>query len=235
MPTGATPPTPRQVARTEMTARILAEARRQLSSSGPSELSLRAIAREIGVASSALYRYFASRDELLTALLVQLYDELGQTLEEADTRVRDRGNLARRFTMMARAMRSWAVEHPHDWALLYGSPVIGYQAPEDTVGPAARSTGAFLALLAEMVDRDISPRSPRPHTTQRSDRSVRSLQELVGGRVPADLLQRGMLAWTTVLGTISLELFGHLHGSVDDYPAYFDQAVARVVHDLGMD
>lgn len=217
-----------------MTTRILREARGQLGTVGPGALSLRAIARELGVASSALYRYFASRDELLTALLVQVYDELGETLEAADARVRDRGDLARRFTMMARTMRGWAVEHPHDWALLYGSPVVGYQAPQDTVGPARRTTGAFVALLEEVVARDLVPASAGPQITQRSGRSVRALQEQVGGRIPADLLQRGMLAWTAVLGTISLELFGHLHRAVADYPAYFDQVVARAVHDLGL-
>lgn len=235
MSTAATQPTPRQVARAEMTARILSEARAQLGSVGPGELSLRAIAREIGVASSALYRYFPSRDELLTALLVQLYDELGQTLEDADAAVRARGNLGRRITAMARAMRGWAIAHPHDWALLYGSPVVGYRAPQDTIGPAGRSTGAFLTLLTAMVETGRSPRSEAPRLTQRSGRSLRSLEQQVGGTIPTDLLQRGMIAWTTMLGTISLELFGHLHRAVDDYPAYFDQVIARTVHDLGMD
>ncbi|MDQ3382547.1 MAG: TetR/AcrR family transcriptional regulator, partial [Actinomycetota bacterium] len=143
------PRTARGLARAEMTNRILRHARGQLQDAGPGELSLRAIARDLGMASSAIYRYFSSRDELLTALLVEVYGELGDTLQDAQARVRPRTAYGRRFTVLSRTLRSWAVQHPHDWALLYGSPVPGYAAPQDSVPAAGRTTGAFIGILVD--------------------------------------------------------------------------------------
>lgn len=233
------PRTARAIARAELTARILSAARRQLAEVGASALSLRAIARELGMASSAIYRYFASRDELLTALLVQLYNEVGDVLEEADGEVGDRTDLGARFTAMATAMRTWAVGHRHDWALLYGSPVPGYAAPADTVVPAGRASGAFVPILAEMAAQERQPRSSAPALDHAAATSVSTMLDTLAAAgdvsIDADLMQRGMLAWTAVLGSISLELFGHLHQVASDYPAYFGQVVARQVHDLGLD
>lgn len=235
MSTAAQRRTPRQLAREQTLARIVDLARDQLSETEPGELSLRAIARELGIASSAIYRYFPSRDALLTALIVQGYDALGERIEAADARVRRREDLGRRFTVMALAARDWAVEQPHVWALLYGSPVPGYVAPQETVAPATRSSGAFLTLLHEMTARGLRPRSAAPTLSRAQRASVADLQAGAGAGLDADLIQRGMLAWTAVLGTISLELFGHLNQVVSDYPAYFAQVVARQVHDLAFD
>ena len=116
--------TARQRAREEITAEILGAARARLAVSGPGELSLRAVARDVGMVSSAVYRYFASRDQLLTALLISAYDELGTVAEAADDAVADRGDCAVRWQTTCRAVRDWAVDHPHDYALLYGSPSV---------------------------------------------------------------------------------------------------------------
>ena len=132
--------TARERARKEITAEILAAARAQLREVGPGELSLRAVAREVGMVSSAVYRYFASRDELLTALLVDAYDALGSEVEAAAAD--RRGGFEARWVRVAVAVRDWAVAHPHEYALLYGSPVPGYQAPGDTIPAAATRTRA---------------------------------------------------------------------------------------------
>jgi AcrR family transcriptional regulator len=229
------PRTARGLARAEMTNRILRHARGQLQDAGPGELSLRAIARDLGMASSAIYRYFSSRDELLTALLVEVYGELGDTLQDAQARVRPRTAYGRRFTVLSRTLRSWAVQHPHDWALLYGSPVPGYAAPQDTVPAAGRTTGAFIGILVDAQARGAGLRVDGPRPTRRALASVAGLLEQLDEPIDEDLLLRGMTAWSAVMGSISLELFGHLHRAVVDYPAYFDQLVARVVHDLGLD
>ncbi len=229
------PRTARGLARAEMTNRILRHARGQLQDAGPGELSLRAIARDLGMASSAIYRYFSSRDELLTALLVEVYDELGGTLEAADAAVRPRTAYRRRFTALARTLRAWALEHPHDWALLYGSPLPGYAAPPDTVPAAGRATGAFIGILADAQARGLRPDSQGPRATRRARASVAGLVATLDAPVEDDLLLRGMTAWSAVMGTISLELFGHLHRAVVDYPAYFDQLVDRVARGLGLD
>src|SRR3954466_12689278 len=117
--------------RAEMTEEIKQVARRHLATDG-ANLSLRAVARDLGMASSAVYRYFASRDELLTAMIIDAYDALGSTAE-ASVRA---GRFQDRFLSACHAVRDWALANPHEWALIYGSPVPGYQAPRDTVEPA---------------------------------------------------------------------------------------------------
>jgi AcrR family transcriptional regulator len=137
-------PSIRSRLRRELTAEIKAAARRQLAKEG-ANLSLRAVAREMGMVSSAVYRYFPSRDDLLTALIIDSYNELGDAVEQA---VKP-GRVLDRWLAFGHAVRDWALSHPAEYALLYGSPVPGYKAPQDTVGPAARPTDLLLRLLAD--------------------------------------------------------------------------------------
>src|SRR3954467_6104095 len=112
--------------RAEMTDEIKTVARRHLAADG-ANLSLRAVARDMGMASSAVYRYFASRDELLTALIIDAYDTVGAAAEEAAAGIE---NPTERWLATTHAVREWARNDPHQWALIYGSPVPGYQAPQ---------------------------------------------------------------------------------------------------------
>src|SRR5271154_6561131 len=116
----------RERVRAEVSADIASEARRQLAEVGAGALSVRAVARQLGMASSAMYRYFPSRDELLTALIVEGYDALADVAEAAAAAG---GGNVKRFRTVCRAVRGWALAHPHEYALLYGSPIPGYQAP----------------------------------------------------------------------------------------------------------
>lgn len=191
-------------------------ARRQLAESGASSLSLRAIARELGMVSSALYRYFASRDELLTALIIDAYDDLGAKAEGA---VPARGRFEDRFVTLASTVRDWALANPQDYALVYGSPVPGYRAPIDTVAAAARVSVVGLQLVADAVsageidtaDTEI-PRAVR--------RQLGPIREIVPA-APDGVILRALAAWSEMFGAISLELFGHLENVIDDKAAYF--------------
>jgi AcrR family transcriptional regulator len=113
--------TARAIAREEITRAILEAGREQLAETGPAGLSVRACARELGMASSAVYRYFKSRDELLTELIINGYQELGDTVRAAETRIRRRADYTARWLAIARAARRWALDHPHDFALIYGT------------------------------------------------------------------------------------------------------------------
>src|SRR5580693_5245314 len=149
-----TPPnastTARERARAELTREIKDEARRQLATAGADGLSLRAVARSLGMVSSALYRYFPSRDDLLTALITDAYNSMGAAVEQAiaDVDAGSGGGARGQWTGACRRVRGWAREHPHEYALIYGSPVPGYRAPETTIGPAARVPLAFVGILA---------------------------------------------------------------------------------------
>ena len=140
--------TARERVRAELIREITDIARRQLGTEGAAGLSLRAIAREMGMVSSAIYRYFPSRDDLLTALIIDGYNAVGEAVENADAAA-PADDFAARWLAVCRAVREWALAHPHEYALLYGSPVPGYKAPDATVPPAARDTVVLARIVSE--------------------------------------------------------------------------------------
>jgi AcrR family transcriptional regulator len=228
------PRTVRARAREELTREIREAARRQLAEHGSDGLSLRAVARELGMVSSAVYRYYPSRDELLTALIIEAYDAIGSAAEQAEATVR-RSDHAGRWAALAGAVRDWARQHPQQYALIFGSPVPGYQAPPDTIDPAARIPLLLLSVLddARAAGRLAPPADgPIPRPVRRD---LKALRELVGSSLPEHQLARAVMAWTQLVGSISFELFGHLKGSIVDYQAYFEYQMARIGHGLGLD
>src|ERR1043166_4451027 len=125
--------TARERVRAELIREITEVARAQPATGGAAGLSLRAVARELGMVSSAVYRYFPSRDDLLTALIIDGYNAIGAAVERADGACR-RDDPHGRGLAACRAVRDWALAHPHEYSLVYGSPVPGYRAPEQTIG-----------------------------------------------------------------------------------------------------
>ena len=213
----------RERARKELTAEIVQLARLQIEQDGAANLSLRAIARDLGMVSSAVYRYFASRDELLTRLIIDSYNRLGAAVEVADATVPERTDFTGRWRAMSSSIRNWALLNPAEYALLFGTPVPGYAAPQDTIGPASRYTVALIALIVDMERAGHSSATPVPTALQRDYASFRERFP-----VPASdaMLMHGMTAWAALFGAINLELFGHLHNVVDTPGALFE-AVAE--------
>lgn len=226
--------TARARARADITREIADAARRQLATDGASALSLRAVARELGMASSALYRYFSSRDELLTALIIAAYDGLGAAAERAQAKV-PREDLAGRWFATARAVRRWAVKHPHEYALIYGSPVPGYRAPADTVVAATRVVLLLAGVVTDAAAAGALAPPPRPLDVEGLlTPSVFATAEAPATPPYPDLVLRTLTAWSALFGAISFELFGHLHNAVTDYPRYFDNAMAVVAETVGL-
>ncbi len=214
----------RERARVATTAEIMRLAREQLAVDGAAGLSLRAIARDLGMVSSAIYRYFASRDELLTALIINAYDQLGAAVEDGEKAVRRRSDFVARWRGATHAMRDWAIEHPAEWALLFGTPVPGYAAPQDTIPPASRYTLVLVTILTDMSAaghrHDIAvPRSTRADLAR--------LRTQLGTDAGDSSLLVGLTAWSAVMGAINLELFGHLHNVVETPGALFDAVVEQ--------
>jgi AcrR family transcriptional regulator len=220
------PTTARARVRAELTDEIKAIARRQLAEHGASALSLRAVTRELGMVSSAVYRYFPSRDALLTALIIDAFHAVGDAAEGGDAS-RERADIAGRWVATATAVRAWAVGHPHEYGLVYGTPVPGYHAPADTVDPAQRVNLVLLRIVGDGVASGaITPGAPiRTTRTIRAD--LAQLRATIAPGVPDAVLSRALLAWTQVLGGISYELFGHLQNGIHDYDAFFDLQVRQ--------
>jgi AcrR family transcriptional regulator len=222
------PPGARARVRAELTREIADVARRHLASDGAAALSLRAVARELGMASSAVYRYFPSRDDLLTALIVDAYDALGEAAERADAACPP-DDLRGRFRATCRAARDWALAHPHEYALVYGSPVPGYAAPATTVGPAARVGEVLCRVVARGVATGAvdaaGDEEPVLHP---------GITERMGLPAGSRSARTAIFAWTALFGMIGFELFGHTHNVVDDHPAFFDRAVDGLADALGL-
>ncbi len=228
--------TARQRARAGLTADILTAARRQLATSGAEQLSLRAVARELELAPSALYRYFASRDDLLTALIVEAYDGLGERAEQAVTTARAAGGARphrRAWLAACRAVRAWAREQPHQFALVYGSPVSGYRAPADTVAPAMRVVMLLLGVVRDAAATGALASAPR--LTGEVSREVIGLTRALGlDDVPPAAVARAVTAWSQLVGLVGLELFGHLVGAFTDDEVFFEHAIATMADLVGL-
>jgi AcrR family transcriptional regulator len=220
-------------ARAEMIDEIKKVARRQLATEGAS-LSLRAVARDLGMVSSAPYRYFASRDELLTALIIDAYNSMGETAEKADAHVKDRSDLLGRWLAVARSLRAWALNFPHEYALIYGSPVPGYAAPQDTVEPSTRPVvvlGAILtdARAAGRLDDDTP--APVPGALRGE---LRKIAEVIGADVSVAVMARAMIAWTELYGAISFEVFGRLNNTIDERKEWYDYQARAMAAYIGI-
>ena len=232
------PRTARERARAEITAEILDAARGYLATDGAPALSLRAIARDLGMASSALYRYFKSRDELLTRLIIDAYDSLGAAAEVREATI-DRNDLAGRFTAICETVWAWALAHPNEYALIYGSPVPGYVAPADTVPPATRVTALLLRII---VDAATAGRVPAADTQDAHAQTVAAalapIRSHLPPEIPAPLVQRSLMVWTNLFGVVSFELYGQLHEVVREDPAdrdaFFTECVRRWIQFIGV-
>jgi AcrR family transcriptional regulator len=248
--------TARERARAELTQEIKQEARRQLAAHGAQGLSLRAVARELGMVSSALYRYFPSRDELLTALIIDAYDALGEAAEAASA-ARPAADIRGRWTAACHAVRDWALAHPHEYALIYGSPVPGYQAPQATIASATRAARVAGDLVAdawreirnrggdvpgpggraddpaEPAELALSARPQRPLPPVLAEQAAVVAGAIAPG-VPEAVIVRMLIAWTQLFGMISFELFGQLVGSADPADSFFGYAVEQMGDFIGL-
>lgn len=205
-------------ARAEMREGILRVGGELLAKDGPAGLSVREIARGLGVASSAIYRHVASRDELLTLLLEDAYTDLADWVDAALAGASGRDALA----ALAGTMRAWAVNEPQRWALVYGSPVPGYVAPaERTTGPGTRVMARFLGLLAagESAESAAAPGDVRDAAQVPRQTAVPSPEYAalltagaaeLGVEAEPALAAAGVLAWTSLVGLISAQVFGQL-------------------------
>ena len=219
--------TPRATARQAVLTRITDEGRRQLARDGAAALSLRSVARELGMVSSGIYRYVASRDELLTLLIVDAYDDLGASMERAVRRASD--DQRERWRAVCTALRRWATGHPHEYALVYGSPVPGYAAPPDTIGPARRVYAALAAATP-----DAAPVTGRRALDPSLADDARAAAAELGLGLAAGAVLSMFGTWMRLFGTVSFELFGHTHGVIADHDAFFAHQVESMADALGI-
>lgn len=205
----------REQGRVENTSRILASARQQVADGGAAALSMRAVARDVGMVSSAVFRYFPSREALLTQMIIESYEHLAGAIEVA-CEGQSGAPAWRRATYAARA---WAKGFPHEFRLIYGTPIPGYQAPPQTIPAAARVAAPFLRIVAA-------------HEVPRDDRAAEFMQD---GGVAAPAVMAAVVAeLAQLIGLLTLELAGHFSGVVLDADRFLDAVVERQIGTLGL-
>lgn len=221
----------RQDTRDRIEAQIVELGRRHLVTEGAAGLSLRAIARDLGMVSSAVYRYVASRDELLTLLLVDGYSDLADAVDAARSGVT--GGWRDEIVAIATATRQWAVAQPASWALLYGSPVPGYRAPSElTVGPGTRVVGALFGAVAAGIDSGEIPITDRSAGHHLSGDFAR-LREEFAFSGDDDAVTKCFTLWAGLIGAVSLEVFGQYGADTLTEPAeVFDRQIRLLVEML---
>lgn len=238
-------------ARAQLMTDLLAAARARLASEGPAGLSLRAVARDLGLSSSAVYRYVESRDALLTALLIEIYDEVGTLCEAALTRsIADGASAARAWLAVGHAFREWALANRSSFELVYGTPVPGYAAPRDTVMPAARLWLVIETLLLTARERgDLDPAGPgfTVDGLVTAEVMIVARESVValgtdGRPLPAESVEapherdvaRSVTLWVSLVGAVSAEVFGHLHRMTPDHSRLFEVTLATAAAGVGL-
>ena len=228
--------------RAEMVTEIKTVARRHLATDG-ANLSLRAVARDMGMVSSALYRYFASRDDLLTALIVDAYNALGAAVEDADAAVTERDDLRGRLLALGRAVRHWALANPAEYALIFGSPVPGYAAPADTVVAAQRTPDVLLGIFVDglasgRLDAAASAAATGEPVTgglaPALNADMTAARDAVAPSLPPEVFALATIAWIHIFGAVSFELFGQLNNVVDARDEYFDYQLRKIADLVGL-
>lgn len=226
---GMSAPSLRARVRSEMSQEIKEVARKRLAAEG-ANLSLRAVARDMSIVASALYRYFPSRDALLTALITDAYDAMGAAAAEAEAAM-TRDDLRGRWLAVCRAVRTWALSHPAEYGLLYGSPVPGYAAPQETVALAAKVVLLLVDIVVDGAEQlePVSSPVPKPVRTD-----LRRLIDHHPRDLPAERLDRVFLGWTQLFGLINFEVFGRLDDLIEARDEYFDHHLALMADLAGI-
>lgn len=212
-------PTPREQARARTMADITRLGREHLTTYGAAGLSLRAVARDLGVVSSAVYRYVPSRDDLLTLLVVDAYTELADAVAHAEAG-RPREDLPGRWHALAGAVRDWALAEPGRYGLVFGTPVPGYHAPAElTTGPGTRVIALLLRLAADAEAAGARPTGPSRPVSASLRADAERARTAFGVAISEPMLTAAVLAWVALFGAVSFEVFGQYGEGTFTQPA----------------
>jgi AcrR family transcriptional regulator len=194
----------RERLRQETLAEIKRHALEQIGEGGTAALSLNAIAKAMGMSGPAIYRYFASRDELLAALVHDGYGELTRVIVETAANGPER-TPADRLRAVAIAYQGWAREHRHHYGMLFGARPAGFRDPEEAIDVIDGAMAVLLAQLGAIVGGAPVP-TPSDDLTDELERWSARRQFPDG--TPVVVLRLGLLAWTRMHGVVGLELAG---------------------------
>lgn len=213
---------------------IKAMARAHMARDGAAALSLRAVAAAMGLSSAAIYYYFANRDALITALIVDAYRALGAALRAVDPGP-ERPAPERLYAAM-HAYRAWALAAPAEFELIFGAPIPGYHAPAEVTGPEARAALGVLGALFADAFAEGAPGLSAPVAVPASmSAHVEAWSRVTEQPIPLPILTTMLYAWGLGHGLVALELNGQLQPIIGDAGAFFDYSLRALLHGLGIE
>jgi AcrR family transcriptional regulator len=215
---------------------IKALARKQMATEGAMGISLRGIAAELGMTSPALYRYYASRDDLLTALVVDAYNSLADAIIAAAELVPTDRYGEKMLTLLL-AYWQWSLEHLAEFGLIFGSPVPGYQAPAEITVPAARrSLVPFLEVLGAAAQANkIQLQAQYANLPDPLESELGQKLRQYNIPLPPPIIAAFMAVWGQMHGLVTLEVFGHLHFLANDPSKLYRHHMQTLVGQLGLE
>lgn len=231
----AAPASRRERVRAATAAEIKQTARRLLVEQGPDAITLRAIAREMGMTAPALYRYFGSHDELLKQLIGDIYLEVADDIQ-ASVDAAPPGDLAARITAAARAFRSWSLRHQREFGLVFTTPPAGIdlENPDYAQQCGLKFCGVFLALFLELWEQQPFPVPAAADIGPGLRGQLDRFRELAGADLPAGAVLSFVYGWMRLYGIVSMEVFGQFSWVLDDAEPLVEMGLAEVLPLLGL-
>ncbi len=215
--------------------RVKHEAVRRLARRRHVDLELPAVAHALGTHPAQVRQYFPTEEDLLTALILDAYNAMGESAEEGGREVEVAGSLLDRWIAVCRGVRRWALDHRDEYALIWGQPVPGYSAPPETMVAGARTVLALLALLREaQKNGELAERPDSPPLTDGMFRNVEILASGLLNGLPHPVIARMLVVWTQLHGMIGFEVYGHIVGVAADPAEFFDYAAASMGEYVGL-
>ena len=210
-------------------------ARQLMAEKGAAGLSIRAIAREMGMTASALYHYFSNLNGLITALIEDAFTQLADTIEAASKNP-DLNTSAERLTAVANTYREWALNNPTDFQLLYGNPIPGYSQPTDiTYPPARRSFLVTAGIFTEAIENgEIDLPTNYSDLPPSLEQSLLELTEVDGHDLPLPALYLAATVWAKIHGHVMLELFDLIQPVIADVDDFFKYEVKNFIQNVGL-
>ncbi|MCA2215188.1 TetR/AcrR family transcriptional regulator [Jidongwangia harbinensis] len=229
-----TTPSRRDRLRTATVTEIKQAGRRLLVTGGPAAISLRAIARDMGMTAPAIYRYFDSLDALVRAIVTDLFEELRISVEEVAAAHAGAPPLTR-VAHLARGFRRWSLAHPAEFALMFGSPIPGVTPMAADCSPAndagARFAESFFTVLEEHL-----AQHPLPEAAESLDPDLRQAfqpyLDTFGDRFPLPVVYLFVASWTRLYGMVAMEVFGHLQWAMTDIEPLFERELHGTLRQL---
>jgi AcrR family transcriptional regulator len=222
-------------------------ARRLLIRHGPAAVTLRAIAREMGMTAPGLYRYFGSHEELVKHVIADIFSELADDLQEAiaaaGAAAAGEGPIPELTAKMAAAcleFRRWALDHQEEYSLLFGTPLPGVDERDEIIDECGRKFGGtFFTLFLELWQRNPFPVPAAGEIDPGLRGQLESYRDRIGAGLPeAELPAGAVLAflrcWTKLYGAVTLEAFGHLRFALDDAAPMFEYTLTEMAAQLGL-